>query len=97
MTWEKGQLIKSNSKSYSVIRELGEGGFGLTYLVEEIDSKKKVTIKTPNSIFSSERDYETYVRRFEGEGKTLAKISHPNVVKAIGFFEFENMPCLVME
>jgi serine/threonine protein kinase len=97
MTWEKGQLIKSNSNSYSVIRELGEGGFGLTYLVEEIDSKKKVTIKTPNSIFSSEKDYQTYVRRFEGEGKTLAKISHPNVVKAIGFFEFENMPCLVME
>jgi serine/threonine protein kinase len=97
MTWEKGQLITSNNKSYSVIRELGEGGFGLTYLVEEIDSKKKVTIKTPNSMFSSEKDYQTYVRRFEGEGKTLAKISHPNVVKAIGFFEFENMPCLVME
>jgi serine/threonine protein kinase len=97
MTWEKGQLIKSNDKSYLVVRELGEGGFGLTYLVEEIDSKKKVTIKTPNSIFSSERDYETYVRRFEGEGKTLAKINHPNVVKVIGFFEFDNVPCLVME
>jgi predicted Ser/Thr protein kinase len=95
MIWTSGQLLQSGK--YQVIQQIGGGGFGLTYLVQDQRLQRKVVIKAPNRIFQQEQDYEKFIRRFKREGQVLAKINHPNVVRVIEFFEEAGMPCLVME
>ena len=90
----KGQLLQSGN--YTIVRRIGGGGFGLTYLATDSFLDRRVVIKTPNDTFQADQDYERYVRRFQREGQTLANIKHPNVVRVIGFFEEAGMPCLVM-
>lgn len=92
--WNQGQVLQSGR--YEITRRLGGGGFGLTYLATDSFFNRKVVIKTPNSTFQADQDYERYLRRFQREGQTLASIEHPNIVKVYGFFEEENVPCLVM-
>lgn len=90
----EGQLLQSGN--YKIVRRIGGGGFGLTYLAMDSFLDRRVVIKTPNDTFQADQDYERFVRRFQREGQTLAKIKHPNVVSVIGFFEEAGMPCLVM-
>ncbi|MFK8186452.1 MAG: protein kinase [Phormidesmis sp.] len=92
--WTKGQELQSGR--YTVVRRIGGGGFGLTYLATDSFFDRKVVIKTPDDKFQADQDYERYVRRFQREGQTLANIEHPNVVRVFGFFEEAGMPCLVM-
>jgi serine/threonine protein kinase len=94
MTWAEGQLLQSGK--YQIIRQLGGGGFGLTYLAEDPSLRRQVVIKTPNRIFQRDQEYERFVRRFKREGQALARISHPNVVRVVEYFEEQGMPCLVM-
>ena len=37
------------------------------------------------------------LKRFEREAKSLARLSHPNIVKVYDYGEYEEMHCLVME
>ncbi len=92
--WTEGQVLQSGK--YQVIRRIGGGGFGLTYLAADAFFNRQVVIKTPNDTFEADQDYERYVRRFQREGQTLAKLKHPNIVSVIGFFKELGVPCLVM-
>ena len=92
--WTEEQTLQSGK--YKVIRRIGGGGFGVTYLAVDVFFDRRVVIKTPNDTFQAEQDYEPYIRRFQREGQTLAKLNHPNIVSVIDFFEEEEMPCLVM-
>ena len=95
MIWTTGQLLQSGK--YQVIKHIGGGGFGLTYLAEDKHLPRQVVIKTPNHRFQREQDYEKFIRRFQMEGEALAKISHSNVVDVIELFQEAGMPCLVMK
>lgn len=92
--WTEGQILQSGK--YRVIRRIGSGGFGLTYLAEDLLSGWKVVIKTPNDSFQADQDYEKNVRRVQREWKALASLKHTNVVGVVGSFEEREMPCLVM-
>lgn len=92
--WSKGHLLQSGK--YEIQKQLGVGGFGLTYLAVDTFLKRQVVIKTPNQLLQKDREYEKYVRRFQREGQALAQIAHPNVVPVIEYFESIEMPCLVM-
>ena len=95
MIWTPGQLIQLGK--YQVIQKIGAGGFGLTYLAQDKRLQRQVVIKAPNLTFQREQDYEQFIQRFQQEGRVLAKLSHPNVVRVIDFFQEAGMPCLVME
>ena len=118
MNWVEGQLLHSGK--YEIKRQIGGGGFGLTYLAEElliikkqIDSnvglaymaeelpigtlQREVVIKTPNRTLQDDLEYEKFINRFQLEGQRLEKISHPNVVGVLDFFQEAGVPCLVME
>lgn len=94
MQWQTGDTLRAGK--YRIQRELGRGGFGITYLAEDVSLQRLVVIKAPNQSFSKEQDYEKFIRRFQREGQALAKIGHPNVVQAIELFQEDNLPCLVM-
>jgi tRNA A-37 threonylcarbamoyl transferase component Bud32 len=95
MVLEKGDSLQSGK--YQIVRQLGGGGFGLTYLAEDSALQRQVVIKTPNRVFQQDQEYQKFINRFQREGQVLAKISHPSVVRVLEYFEEQGMPCLVMD
>lgn len=96
---------------YRIERPLGAGGFGITYLAEEIALARKVTIKeyfpvdfaardpaedvVPRSR-DSEGDYSWGLDRFLAEAQTLARFNHPNIVRVYRFFQARNTGYIVL-
>jgi serine/threonine protein kinase len=95
MNWIPGQLLESGK--YKVVKQLGQGGFSQTYLVEDIYSKKLVVVKKSHLSFKNDKDYDDFLRRFQREGYILGKVSIPNIVRVIDFTNIEEVPCLIME
>lgn len=83
---------------YRVVRMLGEGGFGKTYEVTDLDSVVKVL-----KILS--KNEPKYIELFQREAQVLSQLSHPGIpaVEPNAYFVFspknssEPLYCLVME
>ena len=97
---------------YKIISVLGQGGFGITYLAEDINLNYKVVIKeflpqdmatrdeTRINVTPFTKDVDSYthlLKRFSEEAQLLANMKHPNVVKVIRFFNANNTAYFVME
>jgi serine/threonine protein kinase len=96
---------------YRIDRVLGAGGFGVTYLAEEIALSRKVSIKeyfpsdfaarsdngsaTPRSEDCS-GDYTWGLERFIEEAQTLAKFNHSNIVRVYRTFRANNTAYMVL-
>jgi serine/threonine-protein kinase len=66
---------------YRVIKELGQGGMGRVYEVEDTTIGKRYALKV---LFSAkQRDANELLRRMKQESRTLALLSHPNIVDVI--------------
>ncbi|MGB3402325.1 MAG: serine/threonine-protein kinase [Microcoleaceae cyanobacterium] len=94
MTWSNGDLLQAGK--YRIIHQIEGSGFGLTYLAKDCFLDRRVVIKAANPEIKADQDHEKLTKRFQWEGQILAKISHPNVVQVIEFFQEAGIPCLVM-
>ena len=97
--------------SYRVVRVLGAGGFGVTYLCEHGGLGVTVAVKEylPNDIAvrsgnavapKSTADREGYqwgLSRFLDEARTLARFEHRNVVRVRDYFEANGTAYIVMD
>ena len=97
--------------SYRVVRVLGAGGFGVTYLCEHGGLGVMVAVKEylPNDIAvrsgnavapKSAADREGYqwgLGRFLDEARTLARFEHRNVVRVRDYFEANDTAYIVMD
>lgn len=95
---------------YRVIKLLGQGAFGATYLVEHTHFQTKHVIKEylpdsavrnqSNTILpKSQSDEETFtwgLKRFFDEAKLLYRLNHPNIVKVSDLFEAHGTAYFVM-
>lgn len=96
---------------FRIERVLGAGGFGITYLADELALARAVTIKEyfPSDFAarSNERDaaprsqdcagdYAWGLDRFIEEAQTLAKFSHPNIVRVYRYFRANNTGYMVL-
>ncbi len=63
------------------IRELGRGGMGVVYLVEEQGRKEPLALK----VLSAGRYSESALRHFEQEFRTLTGLDHPNLTEVHDF------------
>lgn len=96
--WQPGKLLKNGK--YSLTRELGQGGFGITYLAKNQDGQP-VVIKTLNTttIHQQSLNFEKFKEDFYQEAIRLAKCSHHshivNIIELIP--DVEGLPCIVME
>ena len=111
------QLLQPNTTlqggKYKIIRTLGQGGFGITYLAEQVMLDRKVAIKeffmkeycdrdesTSRVTMGSEGSRDSvnrYREKFLKEARNIAKLNHPNIVKIIDVFEENDTAYYVME
>ncbi len=79
---------------YQVIEELGGGGMGRVYKVQDTDIKEKVALKLlrPEIILNKEA-----VERFSNELKLARKISHRNVCRMFDLGRAEGTTFITME
>jgi len=66
--------------SYRVIRPLGEGGMGAVYEVEHVQLGVRYALKTYTL---ADEHADLFRKRFAAEGKILARLNHPNLVRVI--------------
>jgi serine/threonine protein kinase/TPR repeat protein len=96
---------------YVLERVLGQGAFGITYLAKDTNLDQRVAIKeylpidvatrmqdaTVRSRTEELRDrYRWGLERFIQEARTLARFDHPNIVRVLSVFEFNNTAYMVM-
>lgn len=63
---------------YKVISQIGEGGFGIVYLAEQIAPlRRRVALK----ILKPGMDSRAVLARFEAERQTLALLDHPSIAR----------------
>jgi hypothetical protein len=69
---------------YEIVEEIGEGGFGKTYMGHDAGMDRHVAIKEllHASTDMEPEEYEDYQRRFRKEAQVVSKFSHPNVAMA---------------
>ena len=89
--------------SYRLLRVLGQGGFGITYLAEHTGSGQQVVIKEnlpaafayrvsgSHRVYASggavQKDFDWALTRFVDEARILAALQHPGVVRVLECFE----------
>jgi serine/threonine protein kinase len=96
---------------YRIERVLGAGGFGVTYLADEIALARLVTIKEyfPSDIAARAGgieaaprsqdcagDYRWGLDRFIEEAQTLARFNHTNIVRVYRYFRANNTGYMVL-
>ncbi len=98
-------------ESYKILKVLGVGGFGVTYLADEAALERRVAIKEYVPAGIAQRhgaavkparaavraDFDWGLTRFRQEGQTLVAFDHPNIVRVHRFFEANGTAYLVMQ
>ena len=111
-TYRNSLTLGSMLHEYRLDSVLGAGGFGMTYLGWDINLEKHVAIKEylPGDLAmraldgsivpvntESEYNYKWGLDRFVQEARTLAKFSHPNIVRVNRYFEANGTSYMVMD
>ena len=108
MELKNNTLLRNGT--YRILRKLGQGSFGITYLAEHTALGKKVAIK---EFFMKDINYRSddgsitgitdgsfsynYGQKFKREVRNLAKLEHPNIVRVTDYFEENNTYYYVMD
>jgi len=97
---------------YRIARVLGAGGFGITYLAEEVPLNRGVAIKEyfPSDFAarenttlvrsksrSQDEDYRWGLDRFIEEAQALATFDHANIVRVYRYFRQNNTGYMVLK
>ena len=104
--------LQAMLQEYRVEQVLGAGGFGITYRARDTNLDKDVAIKeylpgelavrTPDGnvvaqATGHEAGYRWGLERFLQEARTLAKFSHPHIVRVLRYFEANATAYMVMD
>ncbi len=105
-------IVNTIIKEYQIIKCIGQGGFGTTYLCKDLNLNRNCIIKeyTPHSIayrnklnelnpidFKSNWQFSDGLKDFLQEAQRLALFSHPNIVRINRFFQLHNTGYFVMD
>lgn len=102
--------VRLHSAAFAVGDVLGQGGFGITYKGGDLSLRRYVAIKelfpagcarkgntvVPDGGYSA-ADYAAVKGKFLEEARTLARFSHPGIVRVFSVFEENNTAYMVME
>ena len=93
-----GQLLYGGR--YVIETQLGQGGFGITYLAKDRKGNS-VVIKTLKDEVLTDPDLtqfrDKFQRDFRNEALRLALCRHPHIVQVENSFHEGQLPCIAME
>ena len=90
-------LIGQDIGRYHIVEQLGQGGMATVYKAYDTRLEREVALKFIRVDLVAPAYQELMLKRFEREAKSLARLSHPNILKMHDFGEYEGAPYLVME
>ena len=90
-------LIGHSIGRYHILEQLGEGGMATVYKAYDTRLERDVAVKIIRIDQFPPAALEMVLKRFEREAKSLAKLTHPNIVHINDFGEHEGIPYLVMD
>jgi serine/threonine-protein kinase len=79
-----GEILHSR---YQIIKALSSGGFGCTYIAEDLQCKRQCVVKKLQPVTTEPRFLEQARRLFRKEAETLKKLHHPQIPEFIDYFE----------
>ncbi|MRG92955.1 serine/threonine-protein kinase [Polyangium spumosum] len=86
-----GSLV---DRKYAIEKPLGEGGMGVVWLARDVNTDVPVVVKAIRAEYAHRKDFR---ERILAEGRALARIDHPNVVRLNAVVSDEDGLCLVMQ
>ncbi|MEK6235006.1 MAG: protein kinase, partial [Planctomycetales bacterium] len=96
--WQARQLLAGRHtfflRKYKLLDKLGEGGMGAVYKAEQAPMKRIVAVKVMSDKFLKDT---VAVSRFHREIRSVAALSHPNVIRAFDADQAGRSHFLVME
>lgn len=93
--WPSIAELNSRFPQLEITRLIGRGGMGAIYQARQTSLDRDVALKLIAKEVSQD---PTFVERFEREAKTLAKLSHPNIVTIYDFgYTSDGVAYLIME
>lgn len=90
-------LIGKSLSHYQILEQLGEGGMATVFKAYDTNLEREVAIKIIRREAFPPEQSDQLLKRFEREAKSLARMSHPNIVKVLDYGEYGNSPYLVLE
>lgn len=79
---------------YHILRLIGCGGMGAVYEARHAKLDRVVALKVLPSPMTVDREYR---ERFDREARVIAKLDHPNIVRATDAGEVDGIPFLALE
>jgi serine/threonine protein kinase len=68
--------------NYDLLEKLGEGATGIVYRARHWETKEIIALKVLHAHIARN---PVYLKRFEREFRLASNLTHPNIVKAVGF------------
>jgi serine/threonine protein kinase len=90
-------LSEKDLGRYRILEQIGEGGMATVYKGMDTLLEREVAIKIIRRSALPPDQLEHILKRFEREAKTLARLSHSNIVKVYDFGDYNGSPYLVLE
>ena len=79
---------------FVLLRRVGAGGMGIVYEAEHASLKSRVALKVMHPRFRADR---AYVRRFQNEARSAAKLHHTNIVSVFDYGEQDGVCYYAMQ
>ena len=87
----EGKLLGNR---YEIIEKVGNGGMATVYKAEDKVLKRYVAVKILRDEFTTD---EEFIKRFEVEAQSAARLTHPNIVSIYDVGVEDNLYYIVME
>ena len=88
------QLVDRTFGGYRLETKIGQGGMGVVYKGRQVSLDRMVAIKILNKALYENKEF---IRRFEREAKSIARINHPNIVAVYDFGVHDGLWYMVNE
>jgi len=86
-------LIGKKIGRYIIQQSIGEGGMGAVYRALDTHLDCNVALKV---LLPGRESEEVFLKRFQREARSMARLNHPNLVKVMDYGEQDGMVYLVM-